>query len=89
MARYAAEEAANAQASLEMAERISARKREVAEKKAKEEDDAMKKYAEEVASVEATKAMASTIQQRKRELAEKKSKRGRRGNGKIRSRRIS
>jgi len=87
MARYAAEEAAAAQATQEMAERIAARKRELAERKAKEEDEAMKKYAQEEAAVEASKAIASTIQQRKRELAEKKSERGRRSHGKICSRR--
>jgi len=77
MARYAAEELAQSQAAASMAERIAARKREVAEKKLKEEEEAMNRYAEEEKAAQASKAMAETIALRKRDLAEKKSERGR------------
>jgi len=49
------------------------RKRELAEKKAREEEELMRKYAEEEAASEKAKAsMADRIAARKRELAEKK-----------------
>jgi len=55
MARYAAEEAASAQVASAMAERIAARKRELNEKKALEEENQMKLYAAAQMSTEEKK----------------------------------
>jgi hypothetical protein len=75
MSRYAQEEAAPPEAGRAMAERIAPRKRELAERKAREEGEGMARYAqEEGASEAAAKEMAERIAARKRELAERKAR---------------
>jgi hypothetical protein len=73
MAKYAQEEAAATNS--DMVERIQQRKREAAERKAREEEEAMARYAEEEAAQKnASEQLAASIAQRKRDLAEKKAR---------------
>jgi hypothetical protein len=75
MAKYAQEEANAQNASAGLAATIAQRKRELAEKKAREEEEAMLRYAEEEEKQkQATEGLAATIAARKRELAEKKAR---------------